>query len=355
MRRLPAALLLLAALALLAAACGDSDEGAATTVPPPTTAPAPAPTTVPPPATTAPVVTTTAVTTTTAAPTTTLAPTTTTAAGFAAAEATLAAVLAACDDYSVGLGDVAHFDGSADDPTAGGEFTGEAAPGVFEFVDRDGTALLVDTNAGVVTGSEGPDGPAPRPYSFWCPPEAFPGTLDEGDPDALPPVVLEPDGLGVASFGAEAEAAIADLTTALGLPDADSGWIDSFSTFGTCPGAEVRVVRWDELEAYFTDSPAAVADYPDPGGPHFFSWRAATFVDDEPPSRGFATDDAISPGTPLGVLREAYGEAQVQVVYEDAFDIWFLDVAAAGLSGTVSGDTDNDVVESLQGGIGCGE
>ncbi len=350
MRCLSPALILTAALGLVVAGCGDSDDGAATTVPPPTTA---APTTTQAPPTTAAPTTTTTLPPTTVAPTTTEPTTTTSGDFFAAAQATLDRVLEQCNAYLADLGDEPAF-GSPGDPTAGGRFTDEVSPGVFEFVDVDGVVLLVDTNGGVVTGPDGPEGVAPRPYSFWCPHEVLPGTLDEGDPDAVGPVVLEPRGLGVASFGAEPEATIADLTAALGLPDEDSGWIDSFSGFGTCPGSEVRVVRWDELEVYFTDLTTAYGDYPDPGGPHFFSWLAATFVDEEPPAYGFATAEGVAPGSPVSFVREAYGEDRVEIAYEEAFDIWFLDIGGE-LGGTVSGQSPNDLVTSLQAGFGCGE
>ena len=60
----------------------------------------------------------------------------------------------------------------------------------------------------------------------------------------LAPLALEPDGIGAVDFGAAPNAAIAYTTAFLGSPDRDTGWVDSFSEFGTCPPPEVRGVPW---------------------------------------------------------------------------------------------------------------
>lgn len=329
------------ALLLFAAACGDSDgDSPATTASrPPATTAAPTTTAAPPATTTTtiPAATTTTTTTTTSAPD-----------PFVTAAATLDAVLAECNAYSEETNGFMPFDGTPDDPTTGGEFTGEVAPGVFGFVDGLGIELLVDTNAGVVTGPDGPQGVAPRPYSFVCPPEIFPGTLDEGE---FAIVELLPDGLGVASFGAGAETVISTLTADLGPADEDSGWTDSFSAFGTCPGEEVRVVTWGELSVFLTDSTTAVGPYPDPGEPHFFSWLAVH--QPENPGYGFTTAQGVGPGSTIGDVRAAHGDA-VEVLYEEPFDTWFLFIGDDYL-GSVADDDPGSVVESLAAGTLCGE
>ncbi len=333
----------LLALVLFATACGDSDgEAPATTAAPPPATTA-APSTAPAPTTTAPA----PATTTTIVPATTTT-TTSTADPFVTAAATLDAVLAECNEYSEDTNGFAPFDGTPDDPTTGGDFTGEVAPGVFGFVDGLGIELLVDSNAGVVTGPEGPDGVAPRPYSFVCPPNVFPGTLDEGEPAT---VDLLPDGLGIVSFGAGAETVISTLTADLGPPDEDSGWTESFSAFGTCPGEEVRVVSWGELSVFLTDSTTAVGPYPDPGEPHFFSWLAVH--QPENPGYGFTTAQGVGPGSTIGDVRAAHGDA-VEVLYEEPFDTWFLFIGDDYL-GSVADDDPGSVVESLAAGTLCGE
>jgi hypothetical protein len=44
-------------------------------------------------------------------------------------------------------------------------------------IDGAGTSLLVDPAAGTITGLDGPDGEAPLPYSFSCPPDVYLGTV----------------------------------------------------------------------------------------------------------------------------------------------------------------------------------
>ena len=56
------------------------------------------------------------------------------------------------------------------------------------------------------------------------------------DPTAS--LILTGDGIGSLGFGVEADRVIAELDAVLGSSDEDSAWVDSFATFGTCPGTE---------------------------------------------------------------------------------------------------------------------
>ncbi|MBK5268780.1 MAG: hypothetical protein JJE47_15270 [Acidimicrobiia bacterium] len=155
MSRLSKLLLLALFAALVLAACGDSGTTETTDAPAPTGIPAAtteAPTTEPP---------------------TTGPPTTDASTDFSAAQTLFDQSLQGCDPT--------YFDGSTTDPTVGGGFTEEVSPGVYRYVDAEGTELLVDVNAGVVTGPDGPEGHIGQFYSFWCPPEVFVGTVLEGE------------------------------------------------------------------------------------------------------------------------------------------------------------------------------
>ena len=46
-------------------------------------------------------------------------------------------------------------------------------------IDGDGTELLVDLDAQIITGLDGPESAMPRPYSFSCPPDLYVGTIDD--------------------------------------------------------------------------------------------------------------------------------------------------------------------------------
>jgi hypothetical protein len=165
--------------------------------------------------------------------------------------------------------------------------------------------------------------------------------------------VLRGDGLGSVEFGNEADIAVATLTSLLGPPDDDSGWIDSFSGFGTCPGETVRGLRWATMWVLMTDGST---EWRDDGVPHFFSYLNSVFYDDSR-SLGLTTEAGIALGSPVDALRDTYG-SDVAIGFEELVDgfLYTITVPAPGhLSGGLTGDQDEDLITSIDGGIGCGE
>ncbi|MEA3501742.1 MAG: hypothetical protein U9R47_03140, partial [Actinomycetota bacterium] len=69
--------------------------------------------------------------------------------------------------------------------------------------------------------------------------------------ETLPPLILESDGIGGVAFGVLPDEAIEYATAILGPAARDTGWVDSFSEFGTCPPPEVRGVQWGESPSGF--------------------------------------------------------------------------------------------------------
>ncbi len=159
-------------------------------------------------------------------------------------------------------------------------------------------------------------------------------------------VVLREDGFGltrpdvrpeILAFGTEAEATLEVLATTLGTPDEDTGWIPSFSGFGTCPGEQVRVVRWATMWAYLTDGDT---EWRDDGVPHFFAYINA-FSPTETRSLGLLTEAGIGLGDTVKTLRDAYGNT-VEIVYEDFIEgyLYTIDVPEPGrLWGGLTGDS----------------
>ena len=86
-----------------------------------------------------------------------------------------------------------------------------------------------------------------------------PTTVDPG-PTGLS---LHGGGLGPVGFGRDVDTVLEYMGGIFGPATEDSGWVDSFSGFGTCPGSEVRGVTYGSLQLLF-------------GGPDddrtFFSW-----------------------------------------------------------------------------------
>lgn len=168
------------------------------------------------------------------------------------------------------------------------------------------------------------------------------------------PATLELRGNGLESvpFGTEAEIATQALTDLLGAPDEDSGWIPSFSGFGTCPGDQVRGLRWATMWVLMTDGST---EWRDDGVPHFFSYLNSVFYDTQ--SLGLATEAGIALGDRVDALRQAYGD-DLAISFDDFADgfIYTITVPAPGrLGGGLTGDQDDDRITSIDGGTGCGE
>ncbi len=166
------------------------------------------------------------------------------------------------------------------------------------------------------------------------------------------PLVLHTEGISDFFFGISAPDAIAALTALLGPPDEDSGWIDSFSPYGTCPGTEVRMLRWRRLQVFLTNgnTPWGAA-----GGRHFFLYRASEWVD--PVSApDMATLAGIILGSSVADLQAAYGD---DLVVRDDFiygPLWEVeDPVDRWMSGSLTGLTPADLVRSINSGYGCGE
>lgn len=166
------------------------------------------------------------------------------------------------------------------------------------------------------------------------------------------PIVLERDGLGGIDFGASPDAAIAYVTAALASsPTSDSGWVDSFSVYGTCPPPVVRGVEWGRLVLLFT---RAATGFASEGTEHLFSYY---YTGNDAPAAGLGTDESIFVGSTRNELDAAYG-GSLEVFDEEFGTIWHVDRDPGSweaLYGYLSGPLPADLVESINGGRGCGE
>lgn len=170
--------------------------------------------------------------------------------------------------------------------------------------------------------------------------------------DPLLALVLGEQSLGSFNFGTEADQVIAGLTAILSDPDDDTGWVDSFSAFGTCPGTEARLVRWVSLQAFFTNG---ATDWAPEGTRHFFhfSQSAAAGGGEVLTLR---TDKQIGVGSSVADLEAAYG-SQLTITDDPLFDtLWEVESSGPGLLwGSASASTPDGLVTAVNGGIGCGE
>jgi hypothetical protein len=170
--------------------------------------------------------------------------------------------------------------------------------------------------------------------------------------DPLESLILGDQGIGPLRMGAEPEAVIGQLAEWLGDPDEDTGWVDSFNQFGTCPGTETRLVRWVSLVTFFTNGATTWA--PDDTR-HFFHYtQSASAGGGEVLT--LRTAKGIALGSSVADLRQAYG-SDLSVTDDPLFDtVW--EVASGGpglLWGSASTSADDGLVTAINGGLGCGE
>ena len=168
-------------------------------------------------------------------------------------------------------------------------------------------------------------------------------------------LTLRADGIGTVPFGAPPDQAVAAATAALGPPSADSGWVDAFSVYGTCPPPVVRGVEWGGADGWFgfvlLFTEAATSHRPE-GGEHFFGYY---YVDGDDPF-GLGTPENIFIGSTLADAVAAYPTLWVG---SDDFGIsWLVDEVPGddnALYGSASGETPDDLIETINGGIACAE
>lgn len=151
-------------------------------------------------------------------------------------------------------------------------------------------------------------------------------------------------------FGTIDEEAITAVAAVLGSPTNDSGWVDSFSVYGTCPWPVVRGVHWDAYVMLFTQ---ADTDFWTGGVPHFFGWYYTDVVP------AIATTEGLVIGDTLATVEALYGGPKLDI-NEDLFDpsggVWLYDmVGFTGLWGFADGQNPDSVISSINGGQGCGE
>ena len=154
-------------------------------------------------------------------------------------------------------------------------------------------------------------------------------------------------GLGDALFGADAEGVVEYVTSIVGPPSNDTGWLDPLSVGAACPGSEIRFVEWDDLSLYFSDeSPAAS------GVRHFASYTYGPLFGLTLSPFGLTTDAGLGIGDFVSTLRAVYPLATANPddgIGGPTFQI------EPGLSGFLTGIGDSDTIISFIGGFGCGE
>ncbi|HEU4397679.1 MAG TPA: hypothetical protein VFU54_07580 [Actinomycetota bacterium] len=216
--------------------------------------------------------------------------------------------------------------------------------------------------------------PVVAPSTTAAPATETTGPVTSGPPaTSAPPrttgtMVLRPDGLGVAAFGADEQDALRALQRRLGQPDERGSWSGA-TPFGTCPGP-VRAVRWGRLYVLFTNGPTRFG--PD-GRWHLFAWQVNEFqitaIDpqysgptpppDPPPLHGYSprTATGIGFGSTVTELRAVYG-SRLDLGRAESGPTYQFTVrrgATIELFGSLTGGNPGATVTWLAAGAVCGE
>ena len=214
--------------------------------------------------------------------------------------------------------------------------------------DSGGTLPLATTTTAVVTTLPATTSTAPTTTVAATTTTAAPTTTTL---PALPPIAFLPDGIGFADFGDDPGSVVGNATGLFGEPSGDTGWLaGGFGDYGVCPGTFFRQVTFldGKLMLMFSD-----VDYFVPGGVDNFIhyvYSGATPITAGPP-------DSIDIGTTVAQATAIWPGATVEGGDPLFGDVFYFDPGPgyeylfALLTGTGPGDT----IESVAGGVGCGE
>jgi hypothetical protein len=180
--------------------------------------------------------------------------------------------------------------------------------------------------------------------------------------DATPlEVRLTGDGIdtgdGLVAFGEAYDAVVDRLVAALGEPTEDTGEVEPFSEYGTCPGSRLRALEFGGGALYLL--------FGDVIGPDLtlYQWTLTSFQGDAaavPPASalvGDVTTFEFGPGTTLAEVRAGVADGTLEVVEGDEVTGSFFRLSdqSSGFTGFLDGPGEDATVTAVEAGEGCGE
>jgi hypothetical protein len=157
-------------------------------------------------------------------------------------------------------------------------------------------------------------------------------------------------------FGTGVSSALPVLTAALGRPTLDTGVVPSFSSYGTCPGTQLRALEYGggALVVLFGDVSG--------GGLTAYGWRLTQRGSGAglPPASALVGDAAtfeFGVGTTVAALRDGAGAGAVEVTPADEIlpASFRLRDQSSGFFGSLTGTGPQDTVTFVQAGQPCGD
>lgn len=176
------------------------------------------------------------------------------------------------------------------------------------------------------------------------PPTTMAPSTTVADP-AVAELLLSGDGIGTAGFGADPDGVVEYISSYLGPPSNDTGWVDPL-TIGLCSGTELRRVSWGVLTLLFGDASFVVE-----GRRHFFGYAYGELGEIGMAPVGLQTTRGVMIGSRVVDVRAAYPAAQL-FEEDDFFPPLF--VVNENLRGFLTGVSDDATVTAILGGDDCG-
>ena len=212
--------------------------------------------------------------------------------------------------------------------------------------------LTTTTEAAPVTTLAVTTSPAPPAEASTTTDAAPPTTAAPVDP-AVEALVLSDEGIGAAVFSGDPDGVVAYLSSFVGPPTADTGWVDPFD-ISACAGTQLRVVSFGSLRLTFGDVSPVLE-----GRPHFFAYTYGDYdfdgvtvtVTDQTPE-ALVTENGVGLGTDLVALEAVHPGIELNPS-DDFFPETF--VINDNLRGALSGLADDSTVVQIVGGQDCAD
>ncbi|MFK7918832.1 MAG: hypothetical protein AB8G14_12185 [Ilumatobacter sp.] len=248
--------------------------------------------------------------------------------------------------FEAGDDDTVTSDDASDVSVASTEEPADSEP-VDSADPSDPAATSDDSDAPVETATPTTATPTTETPITATPTTGAPTT--EPTPETTqPPIggdfVLGASGLGAVQFGADPEGTITFVSSLLGAPTFDTGWVPPFD-IGPCGGSQVRQVSWNDLLLEFGD----VSDITE-GRDHLYAYYYGRVGTSTPSPAGFTTADGVGVGSTVAELIAANPATEFRQgddFIEPNFSI------SNSLAGLLSGLADDDVIEVFIGGLPC--
>lgn len=211
--------------------------------------------------------------------------------------------------------------------------------GLVPVTDPDASTTVPETTTTIFVA------PVTTPVVPTTTASTVPAATTTTEPLANQTLILLPEGIGSAQFGAAPDGVIEYVSSILGSNTADTLWGEP-TAFSACEGTRARAVSWGVLSLLFGDESGVAS-----GRDHFIGWEygLVSAVGDEPV--GLHTPGGVALGSRVVDLRAEFPDISINGG-EDDLDIVANFYVSDSFRGLLSGTNDDDFVTVFFGGCG---